>query len=301
MKLATTTGDFADYTLDNIESIKCLKKSGFKYIDYSFGMDYAKRTGTFSEDADRYAEECLKIADELSVSFVQAHSPMGQPIREGRINMDFLRDTARSIEYASKLGIKNIVIHSGYEAGLSKKQCFEINREFYMRLYDITEDCRVNMLTENFNKMCVDGVYWIDSAEDLCEFVDYVNHPMLHACWDTGHGNMQDMPQDEALRMLGCRVWGIHVQDNKGDSDSHLTPFCGSMNLDSLMHGLMDAGYKGYFTFESTRMFSSPKDRCVFSGDNKLLKAPLDLRIEAERLLYKMGKCILSAYDCYEE
>jgi len=33
----------------------------------------------------------------------------------------------------------------------------------------------------------------------------------------------------------------------------------------------------------------------------RLWKAPLSLRIQAEKLLYETGKTILSAYDCFEE
>ena len=147
--------------------------------------------------------------------------------------------------------------------------------------------------------MFMDGVYWIDNAGDLCEFVDYVNHPNLKAVWDTGHGNLQDMPQHEQLKILGDRVMALHVQDNRGDDDHHVAPFFGTLNLDSVMKGLTDIGYSGYFTFESDNFFS--RERRGFDGENRLSLPPVDLMIKAENLLYEIGKSILSAYNCYEE
>ena len=47
------------------------------------------------------------------------------------------------------------------------------------------------------------GLYWIDNAPDLLAMVEAVNHPLFHAVWDIGHANMQEMPQHEALQIIG--------------------------------------------------------------------------------------------------
>ena len=108
------------------------------------------------------------------------------------------------------------------------------------------------------------------------------------------------MPQDEELRLLGKHVYALHVQDNYGDSDAHIAPFFGSLSLDSLMHGLQDIGYKGYFTFESN-FFRAANGRRVYEPDTRLAQPPLALYQKAETLLYEIGKSILTAYDCLEE
>lgn len=96
-------------------------------------------------------------------------------------------------------------------------------------------------------------------------------------------------------------MYALHIQDNLGDTDAHIAPFFGSLNMDALMHGLMDIGYKGYFTFEAGNILPPPKQRRPFEKDKCLLRAPLELRIQAEKFLYEIGRCTLSAYDCYEE
>jgi len=86
-----------------------------------------------------------------------------------------------------------------------------------------------------------------------------------------------------------------------GDTDTHLLPFLGTMNLDALMNGLRDIGYEGYFTFEVGGIFTSPSRRRPYAADTRLAKAPLALKQAAERYMYEMGKCILETYGCFEE
>ena len=128
-----------------------------------------------------------------------------------------------------------------------------------------------------------------------------IDHPLCHACWDAGHGNMQELPQDEALRVLGSHVRALHVQDNFGAGDNHIAPFFGTLNLDSLMNGLSEIGYQGYFTFEATNILLPGDRRRPYEKEQRLLSAPLSLRLKAEELLYEIGKATLEAYDCFEE
>lgn len=299
MKLATTTGDFGAYASTQQEAMQYIAQSGFRFLDYNFDSDYIKKDGVYSTDWKKYLEDVRRQEDKLSVKFIQAHAPMGAPLSAG--NDEFIDATIRCIESCGILGIDRIVVHSGYKKGLSKEETFIHNKAFYEKLFPAAEKYGVNILVENFNKMQVKGLYWIDNVFDLREIIDFIAHPLFHACWDTGHANMQDTPQDEALGILGHHVYALHVQDNYGDDDSHMAPFFGTLNLDSLMHGLKEIHYKGYFTFESGNIFLPPSKRRPFEGDKRLLRAPLELRIQAERLLYQIGKCTLEAYGCFED
>ena len=183
-------------------------------------------------------------------------------------------------------------------------QMTEGARALALRIFGILAEAEkygVYILVENFNKMHVENVYWIDNAPDLLALIKYVDHPLFRAVWDTGHANMQEMPQDEALRLLGDHVKALHVQDNNGKKDQHVAPFFGTLNVDSLMKGLKDVGYNGYFTFEANRFFLPGSKRRPFEQDGRLIDAPLGLRIKGEKLLYEIGKTILSSYGCFEE
>ena len=299
MKLATKTSDFLGYVKTQSEALYYIKEAGFHYADYSFGDDLSRRCGVYAENYLQHIEEIAETGDRLGIKLVQAHSPMGAPLAED--NAQFIADTIRCVDACGAWGIDNLVVHSGYRHGLTPKETFAENKEFFMPILERAEKYGVNILVENFNKMHVEGLYWIDNAPDLLEMIECVNHPLFHAVWDVGHANMQEMPQDEALRLLGSHVRALHIQDNMGDRDSHLTPFLGTLNLDAVMHGLTDIGYNGYFTFEVGGIFVPAAKRRAFAADTRLAAAPLSLRLAAVRYLYALGKCVLEAYDCFEE
>ena len=299
MKLATTTNDFFSYTRSQISALEHIRSAGFKYADYNFGGDYRDRTGVYSEDYLRYFGEVAEAADRIGIKLIQAHSPMGKPLVDD--GGQFIADTIRCVEACGEWGIPNLVVHSGYIHGLTPEETFEQNKLFFMPILKSAEKYGVNILVENFNKMHHEGLYWIDNAPDLLRQIEVVDHPLFHAVWDAGHANMQDMPQDEALRILGSHVRALHIQDNMEDRDTHLVPFLGTMNMDAVMNGLLDIGYDGYFTFEVGGFFTPASKRRKYERDTRLAGAPLALKDAFERYLYDLGKCVLEAYGCFEE
>ena len=299
MKLATTTSDFHDYTHSQTECLGYIREAGFRYADYSFGLDRAHRMGVYAENYEAYLHEVSTAADRLGIRLVQAHSPMGTPLTDP--DGSFLADTIRSVDACGAWGIPNLVVHSGYTRGLDRQETLIANKAFFAPILERAERYGVNILVENFNIMCVPGLYWIDNATDLRVLIDLVDHPLFHAVWDAGHANLQEMPQDEELRILGSHVRALHIQDNRGDTDSHLLPFLGTMSMDALMNGLKDIGYNGYFTFEVGGIFTPPDKKRPFEKDTRLQKAPLALKRAAEGYLYELGRCVLEAYGCVEE
>ncbi len=299
MKLATTTGDFSAYTTSQAEALEHIRMAGFRYADYSFGQDYRLQNGVYSKDFEPYFDSISKHTEQLGIKLVQAHAPMGRPLEDN--DGSFLDATLRCVDACGAWSIPELVVHSGYTPGISPEQTFERNKAFFMPLLHRAEKYGVNILVENFNKMHVENLYWIDNAPDLLRMIECVNHPLFHAVWDVGHANMQEMPQDEALRLLGQHVHALHIQDNMGDKDSHLTPFLGTLSLDAVMNGLLDIGYNGYFTFEVGGVFTPSSKRRSCERDSRLSSAPLELRDAYERYLYELGKCVLEKYGCFEE
>lgn len=299
MKLATTTGDFRAITDNQFDILHYLHKAGFRYVDYSFGNDYFYKNGAYSEDWYAYSIALYREAESLGMQFVQAHAPMGRPIAQD--NVAFVNDTIRCIEVCHLLGIPNLVVHSGYDKYISKDECFAKNKLFFMELLKVAEKYDINILIENFNKMWDPDTFWVDNATDLLALITYIDHPLCHAIWDTGHANLQEMPQHEELKLLGNHVRALHIQDNGGKGDDHFIPFQGTLNMDSVMHGLNEIDYQGYFTFEARSNFLSADKRRPFADDTRLSQISLELRIQEERLLYKIGEHILTSYNCFEE
>ena len=54
MKLATTTGDFSAYSRSQTDCIEWIHQSGFRYLDYNFGTDFADHSGSMTDEWKSY-------------------------------------------------------------------------------------------------------------------------------------------------------------------------------------------------------------------------------------------------------
>lgn len=304
MKLATTTGDFKRYGCDQFESIDHICHAGFKCIDLDL-YDNIKSDVLFtSRDWRDHAKRLKEHADSLGASFVQAHSPSGNPLDKAGFD-ELLETTIRSIDVCGELGIGNIVVHSGFVYGMGKTESFKKNREYYQKLFSAMERNNVNVLCENGSKKNLpEDTYFLDTGEEIKEFTEYVNHPLFHICWDTGHANM-DGAQYEHILAMGDDLRALHINDNRGMGDEHIIPYFGTVNMDEIMNALVDIGYNGYFTFEASETLRKKifwqGNRRSFEKEERLAEPELFMQCELEKLMYNIGAHILSKYNCFEQ
>ena len=315
MKLASSTGDFKFYVPNIYEAVKCFKGTGFKHINL-------EQTGVIPEffaDDDSYkklAELWGNAAEEANVKYVVSHAPcLHEPVmaalldRENEIYQKNLRAICRSIEICHILGIKRIVVHACASMQISENDFLQYNRMFYRDLLPIAEKYGIMLMTENWDN----AAYHFSTAEKMRAFIDEFDHPLLAACWDTAHGNIdataRNIGQYENIIALGDKLKGLHISDNLGDCHHHSWPFSGAISFDAIMQGLLDVNYDGFFTFEASYTLlhhSNPpygKKPWVHNGKEQrlLLDPSLDLKKKAVELLYETGKYILSTYNCLEE
>jgi sugar phosphate isomerase/epimerase len=166
------------------------------------------------------------------------------------------------------------------------------------------EKTGVNVLIENSTKKNLGAYYYFFTGEQMVDFLKYANHPLLHAVWDTGHGNTEG-GQYEQLMALGKELYGVHIHDNSEHGDEHTMPYFGTLNMDDVMNGLIDSGYQGYFTFEVVAALrksgSRHGKRHTFERDTRLLEPTMEMQMDLERLMYTIGKHCLTSYGMFEE
>lgn len=307
MRIATTTADFAAYCPKDTDRIRQLHRAGFRYIDLSL-YDMKPDSPYMQENWQTQVLELKAVADALGMRFVQAHSPGGNPLSEDPDQVDFLvRATIRSIEICAILGITNTVSHPGKLPNLSKEEWFVRNKAYYEKLFPAMQRWGVNVLCENSCDANAPGKYCANSGKDMREFIDYVNHPLFHGCWDTGHANCEGSQYDDILA-LGEHLYAIHYNDNHGEKDDHLAPFFGRLNHDEILNALVDVGFRGYFTLECfwtlIRYNQITGKRRRFDRDDKparLREPQLFMQQHMEALLYDTAKWMLEQYDLFRE
>lgn len=314
MKLATTTGDLVYYSRDPAEAVRTFEGTGFRHLDYTFW-----RTGWGDRPIlkDNWMEPikgAAKEAERLNFDFVQAHSPGNNVLDKNEEEYENVVEmNKRAIEACGYLGIKKIVVHSGSRDDIlypdDKEKYFTEAKKFYERLFPSMEKYGVKVLVENGGKHRDGGSFFLYTAQDMADFIDYCGHPLLGACWDTGHGNLETPHPYDSLMLLGDRLEALHVQDNFSTHDDHLAPFMGTLDVDGVMNALLDGSFakRGcYFTFECDNILAQNggggiERRHDPRFEKKAYMPTLALKKASAAFLYEIGKTILQAYDCFEE
>lgn len=289
MKIATTIIDSYPYFETPAEVVRFYADTGFKLLDYSFYRAMANVHHFLEDDWKKYVIEAKAAADELGLTFVQAHAPAYNPLGgEGYDHKNGVLSMVRSIEACGLLGIQNSVTHSGISRDYlypgDRDAYFEANRPFYRSLIPYMEEYGVNILIENSCEVNMGGQYFPMTAEEMNAFITALGHPGFGACWDIGHAHIQKVSAHDELVALGDNLKALHIHDNDGRHDLHLQPYAGNFDYDDLMKGIIDSGFKGYFTFEVDSY-----------------KPPFaDLKKEQLKTLYLTGRKLLEQYGMYE-
>lgn len=301
MKLATSTADFDRFCKSYSERIKCVHDAGFKYIDLSLYTVAEDDALIVSDDWQRTIGEIKEYAQEKGIHFVQCHSPNTNPLDPNQFEKA-VKWNIRAIEICGALGIPNMVVHSGWDKTATKEEWFKRNKAFFERLFEVMEKNSVNVLHENTTSANMPW-YYPKTGLDMVEFSDFVNHPMFHSCWDTGHANIEGNQYEDILA-LGGDLYAIHFNDNRGMEDEHLIPYFGTLNIDEIMCALKEINYKGVFTFEAGSTLRPQKywlgNRRDFSKDNRLSEPTFEMQFELEKFMYHVGKHILNSYGEFE-
>ncbi|SDF53522.1 Sugar phosphate isomerase/epimerase [Methanolobus vulcani] len=163
-----------------------------------------------------------------------------------------------SIELASRLGSRAIVLHPGrFECGDDHESCFSKMVANLKILASDAEDSGVVLGLENkegtsTGNMCCD-------ATELVRAVKAVNSENLGATFDIGHANLTCGGDSNKLRqfakIMAPYVIHVHVHDNGGvwtdeyDGDQHLAPGAGTIDY-TVLKELKNRNYKGIFNME---------------------------------------------------
>ena len=299
MKIATTIGELYNVVPSPAEAVRAYKGTGFKHLDYSFYYAHVEENSPYMQDDDRAwkkeVEDAIIAAEECGLTFVQAHTPGYNPGAPGDYEK-CVRAMQRSVEACSMLGIPVTVMHTSfskeYKYPSDRDGYFKYNKKFVGAILDTAEKFNVTVCIENTSNGNAGQCYFPRTAAEMNDFISYMNHPLLGACWDTGHAVMDGkFDQYADLKELGGNLKAVHIHDNGVHSDQHLAPYCGKLQLDSIVKGLIDIDYKGAFTFESDSFLN----HC--NGNGPLQKLPLEIRQDGFRLLYKIGKFVLESYN----
>lgn len=161
------------------------------------------------------------------------HAPFGDlsPGSCDRLIREVTRERFEfAYEHALKLQASHIVFHHGYVPGTNTFQAWlRRSREFWVSFLE-QKDPEINFYIENLLE---------EDPELIAEVVQEVNRPNFKVCLDLGHAFCHGKVSVQTwVEQLGGLIGYVHLHDNNGEQDEHLSLGQGRIPLDEVCTNL---------------------------------------------------------------
>lgn len=288
--------------LDYEQAIEIIARAGFDAFDLTLGRIHvaASADSPYGNTADRaflsdrymdYAEQLRKTAEREHIVCNQAHAPF-PPHRYGKeeYNARLFDLTVRSMEIASYLGAKTIVLHPVKDCP-EEVDAFAYNVAFFNRFIPYCEKYKIKIGVENMFIEDEKRGHMLDSVcgrgEEHVRMCDALDARYFTACLDVGHSALAGDEAYRTIRKLGKeRLTALHVHDNDYREDIHTFPYFGKADWDKILIALAEIGYDGDFTFET---------------DNCIKRFPPALLPDALHFLCKIGRYLVARLSEFQK
>ena len=277
-KLSIQSADWYDILFggdaDPESAFRFIKDCGFDAVDHNLDhtLSMAKIKAREKDPFFLQSREALlayfrptkEAAEKAGIAFGQAHAPFPSYVENDPDYNDYLVHVFEELLHVcAYIGCPALVVHPIKIA--DKKRQWELNMELYTRLIPTAKETGVKVCLENLNDRQGDhpigGV--CSTGEEICRYIDTLNQRAGEDCFgfclDVGHANMAGQNLRVMLNTIGHRLTVLHIHDNDGINDRHMTPYTfksvdrtqTALDWDGFLAGLRDIGYRGPLNFET--------------------------------------------------
>ena len=162
-----------------------------------------------------------------------------------RIREDSILEILTTAESAAALNIDMITIHPGLSSmavPYMEEKAMEKAKRSLSSIDRISAEYGVTIAVENMPSF---PFMLGHTAEEMNELIGMTN---LGFCLDIGHANTTNQI-DELIKTFRDRIVNIHIHDNHGEMDEHLTLGEGDIDFKTIIESLK--GYSGNYIIES--------------------------------------------------
>ena len=231
MKIGASTLAGIEYSLEN----------ALEFIE-SLGLEYAELVHQYpSEKIDKDLLDSFNLKYSIHAPFMDVNIASLQD--QSRLNS--IKQIKASIDLANEIDAEAVVVHPGVTSFLPnkyfRKEVIGFAKESMLELGEYGEDLGVLTTFENmpnFESMLF---------ENMVELNDFLEENGLFMTLDIGHANHAGYAADE---MIFDSIKHIHIHDNFGDDDSHLTLGEGNIELKRIVNTLESKSYDGIYIIE---------------------------------------------------
>ena len=184
----------------------------------------------------------------------QVHAPICDwniAAMSDRLRESSIQETEETIAAASEMGAGLVTVHPGLASmavpGLEERAVVRAKDAAKM----IDRSSKEHGITVAMENMPELQFFLGRSASQLAEIIDGTD---LSVCFDIGHANTAGQI-DDMIDLLGDRIANIHIHDNHGQRDEHLTIGDGCIDFRHVIRRM--GGYQGNWIIESKSLESA--------------------------------------------
>lgn len=236
------------------ESITICKNGGFDTIDFGLGYKTSEENIILRSDYKGEAEKIRNFCDGVGVDIDQTHA------RYDYLNYnsksDFISDMLKTVETSKILGANTVVVHADTYYDENYRFDFDTVLEevysVFAPMVDHAAKYGVKIAMETlFDAEAGPRTRFCSKIEELEAIVGRFCDKTVGICWDFGHVRVSygdDRPKD--LERLCDKIIATHVHDSLYGKDTHLLPYFGLTDWNTILPILGKCGYDGTFTYE---------------------------------------------------
>jgi len=161
-----------------------------------------------------------------------------------KVRQEAVKRLKEHIELAEKL--KSAVIIGSMRGNISDYDQYKKYEQYLIEsikeLLDYAKEREVVLFLETINRY---EINYLNSIEEIINFVDKIQSPFLRVHIDTFHMNIEDVDMIKSIKLCKNKLGYVHASDS-----NRKYPGAGHIDFKKILYTLKDIKYKGYITLE---------------------------------------------------
>ena len=196
---------------------------------------------------------------------VQLHCPISD-VNLGSLNNPqwemALKIQEETLAAAARLGIERVTIHPGNHTPLSRGHYGKVHEQTRKALRRLDTVCLELGIAAHLENMAFGWAFETVSVDQL---LDLTQGTEFSYCLDVGHAFISKR-LDEFVGFAN-RLGNVHIHDNQGVMDDHLTLGQGKVPWRESVRALLAGGYRGTFVIESRDYLSGRESQALLQEE----------------------------------
>lgn len=240
--------------------------AGFRHM----AVNFAALEHKTSDEWNAIREDITSILEKYNLKCVQSHLYYYDlRLSSEIVDEDREKDIKEAIRITAELGGNWCVYHprTAINSGYKTSSAMEDNKRVISTYLEAAVKHGTGIALENlpiFGGIIPQMPFFTSNYEDLITLTDSFNDKSIGICWDTGHANMMDFNQANAIKEVGSRLKCTHIHNNFKREDSHMTPLAGDINWEEVMRAFNEISYEGPFTCETGTPYTNEEAMRIY-------------------------------------